>query len=305
MEPLRCYRRVLPILLATVLLWPAPPAAAQRVIKDAASDLEHGLKDVLHVWTAPAHMRTSDLEGLAVVFGVGGLLLLADGRLQEWVDGHPSSAPVEALQPFREDEALERVGDIWYTFRYGAAAWLLGLAFDSETVREAAMGCLAAGVAQTVPRRVVFYGSIARTRPQYTDDPWDFDVPGAKEWARQSLPGGHAANAVTCISFLAEHYSLGALEPVLYAAAAAAALARVPDGAHWASDSWFGLALGYAVGRAVAARSRGRTRSADQAAPRGTPPPVPAPLLSSRPHTAGLTIGVGPHGLKLGYTHRF
>lgn len=298
MRPSRIGPTALCVLTGAMLLSTAAPVSAQRLLKDAGSDLKRGASDVLHVWTAPAHMQKRDLHGLAVVAGVGGMLLLTDGQIQDWVDDNPSSAVVGALRPFREEQPLEEIGDIWYTFRYSAAAWVVGLAVDSETMREAAMGCMAAGVAQAVPRRYVLYESIARTRPRFTDDPYEFAVPGENEWSRRSFPGGHAANAFTCISYLGNRYELGVFEPLLYAAATGAALARVPDGAHWASDSWLGIALGYAVGRAVALHAS--DDEDDAAAPAPSDRLSPAELALD-----GLTLGWTPDGLQLRYTRRF
>ena len=67
---------------------------------------------------------------------------------------------------------------------------------------------------------------------------------------------------MTCSTFLATRFSLGPGEPVLYAAALRVALGRVADLAHWPSDTFVGLVVGYATGRLEALRVADRRAAA-------------------------------------------
>jgi membrane-associated phospholipid phosphatase len=264
-------------LLAGLSLAPLP-VGAQRILHNAWSDVKTGLTDVGYVWTAPLHMSKRDLNGLAVVAGTTAVALAFDDNLQDWLRAHPESVPVEAVSWFREDRGGEELGDIWMFIRGSGVIWLVGLATGSETLRDAATGCVAAGIAQTLPRRLVLYNLVKRTRPRFTDDPYRFDVPGSKVWDHRSFYGGHGSNAMTCIAFWNNRFDLGIAEPVLYAAAIATGVARTVDEAHWSSDTVLGLAVGYAIGRTVAIRQKNRNRQAND--------------KSDRP--GGLQIGVLP-----------
>jgi membrane-associated phospholipid phosphatase len=236
----------------------ATPAAAQSILRNAWSDVKHGALDIGYVWTAPLHTSRRDLEGLGLAVGATGIAFAFDDNLQDWLRAHPNSLPVDAVSWFREGKDGEELGDIWMFIRGSGALWLVGLATGSETLREAASGCAAAGVAQTLPRRLVMYNLVQRTRPRFTDDPYRFDVPGTQTWAQRSFYGGHAANAMTCIAFWNHRFNLGVAEPILYAAALATAVARTVDEAHWTSDTVIGVIAGYAVGKAVAQRQKSR-----------------------------------------------
>jgi membrane-associated phospholipid phosphatase len=250
----------------------AIPASGQSIFKNAWSevkngaqnawsDVKYGALDVGYVWTSPIRLSQRDLPALGMVAGATGVAFAFDDNLQDWLRAHPESIPVDAVRWFRSDKEGEELGDIWMFIRYSGAVWLVGLAVGSETLREAAVGCASAGVAQTFPRRIVMYNLVQRTRPEFTRDPYRFDVPGKKEWGQRSFFGGHAANAMTCITFWNHRFDLGLAEPVLYAAGIATGLARTVDEAHWTSDTVIGIAFGYAVGRTVALRQKARQRA--------------------------------------------
>ena len=298
-------------------LWPCsvPTAGSgQGILGNAAADLKHGTLDVFWVWTSPARLETRDLAGLGVVLGGAGTAMLVDEPVRDWALEHSRTAAVQSFGWFREGQPLERLGDARLLTRAAAAVWVGGVLAGSETVRDAGMGCLAAGVAQTFARREVVYRAVARKRPDYTDSAFEFSIPGSTDWERRSFFGGHAANAMTCVSFLAHRYHLGPLEPVLYTAAMGTGFARVLDRAHWTSDTFLGLAFGYAIGRAVAVRSLHRARASDEPETHpdepetpsraGRPAPAPA-LVALRVAEAGRRHRTGSALVRRGSGRRF
>lgn len=274
-------------IIAVVLTIFAEPVRAQRIVDQAWHDLKHGALDIGFVWSAPARIKTRDLPAIGVVGAISGVTLIYDDELQAWLDDHPKSLPVEMLRPFRMGNPGEELGDIWFFIRGSVPVWLIGLILDSQTLREGAMGCASAGVAQTFFRRFGVYNAIARTRPDSARGPYEIDVPGKDEWKHKSFYGGHAANAMTCISYLNNRFDMGLLEPVLYAAALGTGLARIVDGAHWSSDTVVGIAAGYAFGRAVALRMKARAGK---------------PAEAGQEH--GAYIDYDQHGLILAYRIR-
>jgi len=83
-------------------------------------------------------------------------------------------------------------------------------------------------------------------------------------------------NAFACASFWTKRFDLGAGEPVIYATAAMASLARIADRRHWTSDTFVGAVVGIAAGRSIAAsyRRREAKRSAGTALRVARPPVV-------------------------------
>lgn len=248
------------------LLCVAQPVRGQSVLQNAWHDLKYVGLDIGYVWTAPLHTDKRDLPAIAAVVGAFGLTFAFDEQIQEWVDTHHHTAFIKAFEPFRDEHFLERegLGDAWFFIRASTALWLVGLAFDSKTLREAGAGCAAAGMAQTFPRRIALYNLVARTRPDTTDNAYEFDVPGSDDWYKRSFYGGHAANAMTCIAYWNHRFDLSYAEPILYAAAVGVAVGRTIDEAHWASDNLLGAIAGYAVGKAVADRTKKRARKAGE-----------------------------------------
>lgn len=253
------------ILAALVLV--AQPLSGQRVLDDAWYDLKHGALDIGYIWTFPLHAKTRDLPAIGALAGATALTLVYDDEIQAWLRNNPNSLPVDLVEPFRMGHEAVRLGDIWTFIRYSGALWVVGVVADSRTLREGGMGCVSAGVAQTLARRTVLYNLVKRTRPDSAKGPYEFDVPGSKIWKYRSFYGGHAANAMTCISFLNSRFDLSLLEPVLYATAIGVGVGRIVDGAHWSSDTLVGLVAGYAAGRTVALRMKSRARARAAAAP--------------------------------------
>ena len=250
-------RHLIAILTSLVL---AQPLSAQRILNDAWHDLKYGALDIGYIWTSPLRMQSRDLPTIGGLAAASALTMVYDDEIQAWIRNNPEGFFVESLSQFRKGKPGEDLGDIWFFIRMSGPIWLVGLLVDSQTLREGAMGCASAGIAQTLARRNVVYNLVKRTRPDSAQGPYEFDVPGSKTWKYRSFYGGHAANAATCISYLNNRFNLSVLEPVLYTAALGTGLARIVDGAHWSSDTVIGLAVGYAVGKGVASRMKSRAR---------------------------------------------
>jgi hypothetical protein len=242
---------VLPLLAVWTL---CPPAEANA---QHGRELNNALKDVLHVWAAPAYLDSSDLPGLATLFGATGVALLVDEPLMRWLRAHPGSLPVRALTPFREGRPLNMLGRSYFLVGTSAALYLAGTLDDDIALRNAGRGCATSVVATTFSRHLVAR-MLGRARPR--DDRGAFVIrPFAwGDWQMRSFPGGHGANAMSCVTFWNRRFDLGAAEPVLYGLAAAVGTGRMVDEAHWTSDTVFGLGYGHAIGREMARQQQRR-----------------------------------------------
>jgi membrane-associated phospholipid phosphatase len=74
---------------------------------------------------------------------------------------------------------------------------------------------------------------------------------------RTSFPSGHTVSAFSVASVYAYSYDSLAVKATAYGLASLVALQRVYADKHWASDVFFGAALGTAVGKMVAAKAGG------------------------------------------------
>jgi hypothetical protein len=250
------------LLLAGVFTAIGVPAAGQQAkLTTVRHELDWAADDVVHVWTAPFRIKSRDLPPLLGVTAPGLLLGVFDAEIQQWVNRHEASWPVKLLGPVREQGALDHVGRTYLLLPLSVALFLTGAGTDDAGLRDAGLGCATANLATTLPRAT---GSrlIGRRRPLSGEDPYVFKPFTFNDWTYYSLPGGHVANIMACTSFWSHRFDLGVGEPLLYIFAVALGVGRTIDQAHWASDTWFGSALGWAIGRLIAERMSDRRAAA-------------------------------------------
>jgi membrane-associated phospholipid phosphatase len=239
----------------------APVTGQQTTLSTVRHELDWAVDDVVHVWSAPFRIHGRDLPPFLAVTAPGLLLGVFDEDIQQWVNRHDASWPVKLLGPIREEGALNHFGRTYLLLPLSVALFLTGAATDDAALRDAGLGCATANLATTLPRATASR-LVGRRRPlsgqgAYVFKPFTFD-----DWTYYSLPGGHVANIMTCASFWSHRFDLGVAEPLLYAFAVALGIGRTIDQAHWASDTWFGIALGWAVGRLIAGRISDRRAAA-------------------------------------------
>lgn len=211
------------------------------------------------------HPTASDV-GTTVLFlsGVGAVSGF-DEPLQHWLEANPDAAVLRPFAIFGEGSPVNLLGRTMVLVPLSAAAWMAGVAFDRQTLRDAGLGCMTANVANTLARFSIAK-LVGRPRPM-TGRPASEILPlRFGQWEERSFPGGHAANAMACASALAHRFDLGAGEPLLYGLATLIGLTRTVESAHWLSDSAFGLGFGFAVGKEVARLQEARGRAAPEPA---------------------------------------
>ncbi len=240
---------------ALALLSAAAGAAAQE--KSVGRDFEAGFKDILWVWSSPLRIEEEDLVALGLVAGAAGGTLLLDEQIRNFLQDHPRSLPVLILTPFRESSPINLIGRTKLLQPLSAAMYVAGWAFDEPDLRAAGIGCAATNFSNTIARHFMAL-LLGRKRPELEEGPWQFQPLAFGEWENRSFPGGHAANAITCVSFWNHRFDLGAAEPLLYMLGGLVGFARLLDDAHWTSDTVVGVSLGIAVGKGVAGRQLDR-----------------------------------------------
>lgn len=245
----------------------AGSALAQRTVKSIGRDLEHGVRDILHVWASPIHADRDEWATFAASAALVGASLLIDDDVDRAMVRHPNAAFMRGLEPFREEHktALFNLGSGKRLQPISGVLYLLGFAFDSRALRDAGLGCASTQQANIL----VHHGSyaiVSRERPRTASgDPYLFEL-GRGPWSQHSFYGGHVGNIMGCVTYWNERFDLGPAEPALYVLAVAVGLGRVADQRHWLSDTIVGALVGHAFGRVIAHRARARA----------TEPPRPA-----------------------------
>lgn len=248
------------LLLLLAALPAVRPAAAQRLGRELA-DAGH---DALRVVASPIHIRTADLPTLGAVLGgavLGGAVVVGalDAPIQRWIHRHDRSLAVRLATPFRESSPLSLLGLAGTLWPIAGALYVAGVAADERSLRDAGLGC-AVTLATGSAIRHAIYRLVSRPRPGTGESPYAISVPGG-DWDHHSFFAGHASNIVACTAFWDRRFRLGAAALPLYALAAGVSVSRTIDAAHWASDTYLGVAFGYATARLVADRMRGRVES--------------------------------------------
>ena len=245
--------RVRAIALLVALALSGRVASAQTVGQILEDDFRSAGKDILSIWGAPFDGSGRDYLTAAGSFAVFGLSMLADQGLSDWAIANKDNAYFRFIKPLRR-------GGVLFTGKYAvppvAALYIIGVATNNQDLRDFVMGCGAAWVGESPPRRLVAF-VFGRARPDsIPDDPQVWELGGGYgNWMMRSFPGGHLANVMGCVSFWNNRFRMGAVEPLLYAFAASVGAGRLADEAHWFSDQVIGGILGYAVGKELAHRS--------------------------------------------------
>jgi membrane-associated phospholipid phosphatase len=226
--------------------------------------------DVWAVWTSPFRADAKSWMATVAVIGASAAVSPLDDDVDRWMKRNQSSSGWKIISPLREGGEL-------YTGKYvtpiAGAALVYALATKNTKIQEGIFGCIASYASGSVVRNYVFYNLVARDRPQLratetepareAEDQYQISFPGeGGDWNKHSLPAGHAANIMSCATFLNTRFQMGYVEPLLYAMTAGTAVGRLVDRRHWTSDTMLGLTFGYAIGREVAMRSKAREAKA-------------------------------------------
>ena len=272
---------------AVAVLSLARAASAQTVGEILVNDWRDAGKDVLSVWGSPFDASGRDWALFGATLAVTGASMLIDQPVSDWAIRNKDAWGFRAIDPVRR-------GGVLFSGKYLvppiAAAYIAGVAFNNQDLRDFVTGCASSWAANSFARKAV-YRLVGRARPDtMPDDPQHWDGPqGGRDWQMRSFPAGHFANGMACVSYWNHRFKLGAAEPALYALAAAIGIGRLADEAHWTSDSVLGGIFGYAVGREVARRSL--KRNAKRGAAAATPlTNSPASSFSVSPHVDGVAF---------------
>lgn len=246
---------------------PAPRSApAQGVFRVVGAELSRWGSDSFALVTAPASWEGSDWARLGVASaGVGGLML-ADGSIYDYVEGHRTKAGedfAKAVAPFGAQ----------YAVALSAGLLAGGLVFDAPGTRDTGRDAVEASVVSGLLVNVVLKPAFGRERPYESDGKTVFHPFSS----HASFPSGHATEAFTVASVVAMHSDGWVVPTIAWTVASLVGVSRVVTSHHFASDVAAGAVFGTTVGRFVVRRHR----------------PVP----EGRPQAVRVTLVAIPHGL--------
>src|SRR4029077_19241159 len=186
---------------------------------------------------SPLRSTKRDWLGVAGSVAVSAAFLPVDDNIDRWAVKHRDDNAFDFISPFRSGGAAFSGKTITPV---AVGVLILSLATKNETLQEGLFGCVTAYGASSVVRTFVIYPLVARTRPEprvpnvvappaREGDQYEFAIPGSCDWGKHSLPGGHIANVVAVPDSLRSRFSMGVVEPAIWAMAGVIGLGRTLD----------------------------------------------------------------------------
>jgi len=200
--------------------------------------------DVKYILTSQSRWGRSDWIRAILIAGTTVGLYTYDQDIQNWAQKNRNNTS-DKIAKFAEP-----VGNWSYTLPSLSLLYLYGHFFEDEKVRKVALLSLESFVIRSIFARTLKYIG-HRHRPS-TGDPHNiWDGPGFSS-SHLSFPSGHSSTAFAIATVIASEYDNRVfIPPLIYGIATLTALSRVNDNAHWASDVFFGSAIGYFTAKAI------------------------------------------------------
>lgn len=203
-------------------------------------------KDTGRILSAPPRWDGKDWVKAGFIFGATAGLYAFDDGLQDWVQENKTNLTEDVAsfaKPF---------GEIGYVAPPIVALYAYGSLAENEKARRVSLVSLESYAVTGLFTQALKF-SLHRHRPRSGDPPDTFDGPEADTDGRfLSFPSGHASSVWSVMTVYATEYEeYAVIPPLCYGIATLTSLSRVHDNAHWASDAFFGSALGYLTAKAV------------------------------------------------------
>ena len=205
------------------------------------------LTDARDIAISPVRWKTGQWIGVTAIVGTTIVLFTQDGNIQKWIQN--SRTPV--LDQISE-HLFEPIGSGLYSLSALGILYGCGFIWKNDRAKITALkgveAFLLAGIATQIIKHLTH-----RHRPYQDDppDPWMWEGP-FQGFDYTSFPSGHATTAFAIATVIATSYQETIWVPILcYSLATGAALSRVYDNQHWASDVLIGSAIGFGIGKLV------------------------------------------------------
>jgi len=193
---------------------------------------------------APLHWEATDWLKVGIVLGVTSSLFLVDQKVKNFAQSHQSHVASKFAT------VGNGLGNGLYTLPPLGAFYLYGSLADDSRARRASLlslesyalsGILTSGMKMLAERHRPNSGASSTT--------WDGPHLSLKN---VSFSSGHTASAFSIATVFADEYKDNAfIPPIAYSLATLTGLSRIYSNEHWASDAFFGAALGYFTSKAL------------------------------------------------------
>ncbi len=204
------------------------------------------------VVSSPGRWQKKDFLRLATISGATFLLFVLDQDIRSEV--------VEHRTAFAQDSAtfFSTFGDGAILLGGLAALYGAGEIGREDSLRRTALLSLESLVTTTffIWTAKFFFG---RSRPSTGESSTSFH-PFSFSSGRTSFPSGHAASAFAVATTVAEQTDDKVLDIVAYSLASFVGVARSIQDKHWASDVFFGSAVGYFVAKKICRLNRAQKK---------------------------------------------
>jgi len=200
------------------------------------------LSDIKRTVADPFYWEKSDWLKAAVVTGITAGIYFNDRGIMFWTQEHRS----------KTTEHLSKYGELFGNpYKVLPALVLLygygGIFKDKKAKEIALLSAESIFFCSLFVYGLKFIGH--RHRPEGGKyNKWD--GPGFK-LSNLSFPSGHSAMAFCLAAVVSSKYKSPVIRAIAYGTAALTAFSRVHDKKHWASDVFFGAAIGYFVTRRI------------------------------------------------------
>jgi len=219
------------------------------VVSGAAENISH----------AQFRSGISPLKFWAVSGAAALILNRMDGEIDDDYSLNRNEAGYQALKPYGE---LGRLYDHQTTFLVLAGLMAANAAYGwrrHDTYRVSTTTLMIKSLAISSVATWLIKTTVGRHRPYTNDGPEKFDLFRFRTGAGQtSFPSGHTSSIFALMTVLSRRSHLLWISALAYGFAGSVAFQRMLDRKHWASDVFFGAALGYYVGRSVTGNVKSR-----------------------------------------------
>lgn len=200
--------------------------------------------DTAHIVTSPARWGLSDWFRASLVVGGTSIFFAVDEDINEWFQDNRDNDTDNWAEVF------EPLGNGAVSVPVLAVFYIAGELADSSKIKRVALLSLE-GFAITGLLTTVIKFATGRARPNQlgnNSDDWD----GFSFSGNHSFPSGHTSTAFAIATVFANEYEEQIwVPPVAYTLSTLTGLSRMNDRKHWASDVFFGAALGYFISKTI------------------------------------------------------
>ena len=200
--------------------------------------------DTGRIITSPGHWDSGDWLKAAAVVSITGGLISADAGIRDFAQRNQS--PVAGKFATIGND----LGNPLYTLPPVAAFYLYGYVNDDRKARRTSLRAVESLAISSLFTEIL--KEVAqRNRPNSGASPNSWNGPHFST-KNVSFCSGHTSSAFSMATVFAEEYrDTWYVPPIAYGLASLTGLSRIYSNEHWASDVFFGAAVGYFVGQTV------------------------------------------------------